>query len=126
MRKIIYVINISIDGCVDHTGFKADEELFDYFTTNMRDIDLGVYGRKMYRVMFPYWADVAKNQSGTKWKNEFAQSIADVDKVVFSRSLDNIYERSFTSQTFNGVHHGSFDGLKAYGQKGYKDCHDSR
>lgn len=89
MRKIIYGINISIDGCVDHTRFtKADEELFDYFTGNMRDVDLSVYGRKMYGLMFPYWADVAKNQSGTKWENEFAQSITDVDKVVFSRTLD--------------------------------------
>jgi dihydrofolate reductase len=91
MRKIIYAINISIDGCVDHTSFtKGDEELFDYFTGNMQDIDLSVYGRKMYGLMFPYWADVAKNQSGTKWENEFAQSITDVDKVVFSRTLDSI------------------------------------
>ncbi len=91
MRKIIYAINISIDGCVDHTRFtKADEELFDYLTSIMRDIDLSVYGRKMYGLMFPYWADVAKNQSGTKWENEFAQTITDVDKVVFSRSLDGI------------------------------------
>jgi dihydrofolate reductase len=39
--------------------------------------------------MFPYWADVAKNQSGTKWENEFAQTITDVDKVVFSRTLES-------------------------------------
>jgi dihydrofolate reductase len=91
MRKIIYAINISIDGCVDHTRFtKADEELFDYFTNTMQDIDLSVYGRKMYGLMFPYWADVAKNQSGTKWENEFAQTITDVDKVVFSRTLESV------------------------------------
>ena len=42
MRKIIYAINISIDGCVDHTSFgKGDEELFDYLTNIMRDIGLG-------------------------------------------------------------------------------------
>jgi len=91
MRKVIYAINISIDGCVDHTRFtKADEELFDYLTSHMQDTDLGVYGRKMYGLMFPYWADVAKNQSGTRWENEFAQTITEVDKVVFSRSLDSI------------------------------------
>ena len=91
MRKIIYAINISIDGCVDHNSFsKADEELFVYLTGIMRDIDLSVYGRKMYGLMFPYWADVAKNQTGTKWENEFAQRITEVDKVVFSRSLDTI------------------------------------
>jgi dihydrofolate reductase len=92
MRKIIYAINISLDGCVDHTSFggSADEELFDYFTGNMRGIDLSVYGRKMYELMFPYWANVAKDRSGTKWENEFAQTITGVDKVVFSRTLDSI------------------------------------
>jgi dihydrofolate reductase len=89
MRNIIYAINISIDGCVDHTSFGPDEELFGYFTDIMREVDLSVYGRKMYELMFPYWADVAKNHSGTKWENEFAQKITDVEKIVFSRSLES-------------------------------------
>ncbi len=83
MRKVVYAINISIDGCVDHTSLKADEEHFDYFTSNMRDIDLSLYGRKMYGLMFPYWANVAKNNFGTKWENEFAQRITDVAKLFF-------------------------------------------
>ena len=89
MRKVIYCINFSIDGCVDHTKFSGDEELFDYFIGTMDDVDLSLYGRKMYGLMFPYWAEVAKNQSGTNWQNEFAQKITEVDKVVFSRTLDN-------------------------------------
>jgi dihydrofolate reductase len=44
----------------------------------------------MYELMFPYWGDVAKNQSGTSWENEFAQKISDVDKIVFSRTLDKV------------------------------------
>ena len=93
MRKIIYTINISIDGCVDHTSFgpvSPDQELFDYFTRQMQDIDLDVYGRKMYELMFPYWSDVAKDKSGTKWENEFAERLTAIDKVVFSRSLDTV------------------------------------
>ena len=93
MRKIIYTINISIDGCVDHTSFgpvSPDQELFDYFTMHMQDVDLDVYGRKMYELMFPYWSDVAKDQSGTKWENEFAERLTAIDKVVFSRSLDSV------------------------------------
>lgn len=93
MRKIIYTINISIDGCVDHTSFgpvSPDQELFDYFTRQMQDVDLDVYGRKMYELMFPYWSDVAKDKSGTKWENEFAERLTAIDKVVFSRSLDSV------------------------------------
>jgi dihydrofolate reductase len=90
MRNVIYTINMSIDGYVDHTGFKAEEELFDYFTGQMQEVDLDVYGRKMYELMFPYWSDVAQNKSGTKWENEFAERLTATDKIVFSRSLDSV------------------------------------
>ncbi|MGN6050880.1 dihydrofolate reductase family protein, partial [Pseudomonas aeruginosa] len=41
-------------------------------------------------LMFPYWADVAKNQSGTTDENRFAQRLTAIDKVVVSRSLDKL------------------------------------
>jgi len=46
MRKLIYTINITIDGCCDHTKMVPDEELFDYSIQLIRDVDLFVYGRK--------------------------------------------------------------------------------
>jgi len=39
------------------------EEVIEYHTRLMRDVDLLVYGRKTYQLMVPYWPDVAKNQS---------------------------------------------------------------
>ena len=39
--------------------------------------------------MVPYWPDMAKNHSGDKADNEFAQAFASISKmIVFSRSLD--------------------------------------
>lgn len=90
MRNIIYGINLSADGCCDHTKFGGGEETVQYFTDLMRDVDLIIYGRKTYQLMVPYWPDVAKNQSGTKTENEFAQRFDAIDKVVCSRSLDNL------------------------------------
>jgi len=91
MRNLIYAINLSIDGCCDHTKFGGGEDVLEYFTDLMRDVDLIVYGRKTYELMIPYWPDVAKNQSGTETKAEieFAQTFTAIDKVVFSRSLDS-------------------------------------
>lgn len=91
MRTVIFGINISLDGCCDHTRFAGGEDIHQYFTRLMDDVDLIVYGRKMYELMFPYWADVAKNQSGTKTDKEFAQMLMDIDKVVFSRSLNKAW-----------------------------------
>lgn len=90
MRNVIYAINITLDGCCDHTNTIADEELLQHFTQIiMRDVDLFVYGRKTYQLMVPFWPDVAKSQSSTKAEKEFARAFDSVDKVVFSRSLDS-------------------------------------
>lgn len=90
MRKLIYSINITIDGCCDHTKMVPDEELFDYSIQLIRDVDVFVYGRKTYQLMVPYWPDVANNPSESKADIEFAQAFVSKDKVVFSRSLDRV------------------------------------
>ena len=89
MRKLIFGINTTLDGCVDHTKQIADEETHEYFTDLMRDADLLVYGRKTYELMVPFWPDVAKTQSMTKASNEFARVFDSINKLVFSRSLES-------------------------------------
>ncbi|HKW35211.1 MAG TPA: dihydrofolate reductase family protein [Candidatus Acidoferrum sp.] len=89
MRKLIYAINVTLDGCCDHTKTMApDEKDFEYHMQLIRDADLFVYGRKTYQLMVPYWPDVLKDQSSTKADIEFAQIFDSVNKVVFSRSLE--------------------------------------
>lgn len=90
MRNVIYSINLSIDGCCDHTKFSGGEGTLEYFTDLMRDVDLIIYGRKTYQLMVPYWPEVAQKQSGTKAEIEFAQAFDAIDKIVCSRSLDNV------------------------------------
>ena len=88
MRNVIYAINVTLDGCCDHTKQLADEATHEYFTHLLRDVDLLVFGRKTYRLMVPYWPDVAKNPSETKSDIEFAKTFVSKSKVVFSRTLD--------------------------------------
>ena len=90
MRNVIFAINITLDGCCDHTKMIADEEIHEYFTHLMQDVDLLVFGRKTYELMVPFWPEVAKNQSGTKAMNEFARAFDSTNKVVFSQSLDRV------------------------------------
>jgi len=89
MRNVIFAINITLDGCCDHTKVIADEEIHEYCTHLMRGVDLLVFGRKTYQLMVPFWPDVAKNRSETKAMNEFAQTFYSINKIVFSRSLDS-------------------------------------
>jgi dihydrofolate reductase len=87
MRKLIYSINVTIDGCCDHTKMVPDEEVLGYGAQLVRDAGLLVYGRKTYQLMVPYWPDIAKSQSETKADIEFAQTFVSKKKIVFSRSL---------------------------------------
>jgi dihydrofolate reductase len=91
MRNVIFAINLTLDGCVDHTKFNPAEDLLEHYTRLLRD-DAGVlvYGRKTYQLMVPYWPDIAKSQSETKEDIEFAQAFDSKKLVVFSRSLDSV------------------------------------
>jgi dihydrofolate reductase len=94
MRNVIYAINITLDGCCDHTKMIADEELLDYYAQLLREADLRVFGRKTYQLMVPYWPDVAKNPSETRAEIEFARTFVALNRVVFSRSLDSAEEKN--------------------------------
>lgn len=89
MRNVVFAMNISIDGCYDHTRFGPDAELMDYFIRFMLDTGLIVYGRKTYELMIPYWPDVAKNEVDTPQDIAFAKAMVPVPKIVFSRTLKN-------------------------------------
>jgi dihydrofolate reductase len=90
MRNVIYAINITLDGCVDHTKQSVDDEKLEYFTQLTQEADLHIFGRKTYQLMVPYWPDVLKGPSETKADTEFARAFCATNKIVFSRSLDSV------------------------------------
>jgi dihydrofolate reductase len=90
MRNVVFAINLTLDGCCDHTKTTGDEELLDYYTQLLREAGLQVFGRKTYQLMVPYWPDVAKDPSETKASIEFAQAFVATQRVVFSRTLDTV------------------------------------
>src|SRR5271165_2368638 len=94
MRKLIYAINTTLDGCVDHTKQSVDDETLEYFTHLTREADLQVFGRKTYQLMVPYWPDVLKSQSETKADTDFARAFVSINKIVFSRSLDSVEDKN--------------------------------
>ena len=94
MRKLIYAINFTLDGCFDHTKMVVDEEILEYYAHLVREADLNVYGRTTYQLMVPYWPDIAKSHSETKAENEFADAFDSVNRVVFSRTLESADEKT--------------------------------
>ncbi|MBI2429544.1 MAG: dihydrofolate reductase family protein [Ignavibacteriales bacterium] len=90
MRNVIFAINITIDGYCGHESGIADDELHEHFTGLLRDSGVEIFGRNTYNLMYPYWHDVAVNQSETKTVNEFARTFDAMSKIVFSTTLKSV------------------------------------
>jgi dihydrofolate reductase len=92
MRKLIYAINLTLDGCCDHTVIgPPDPEVFQDYIDLVRGAGAFVYGRKTYELMVPYWPHAAKDDSSSKAEVDYAEAFCAVDKmVVVSKSLDKV------------------------------------
>src|ERR687891_329481 len=54
MAKIVFGMNVSLDGYVDHQEFAPGPVLFRHWIEQVRGLTGSVYGRRMYEVM-RYW-----------------------------------------------------------------------
>ena len=87
MAKIVYELNQSLDGYVDHLEFKPSPALFRHFIERVRDLTGIVYGRRMYEIM-RYWdEDQAEWAAG---EHDFAAAWRSQRKWVVSRSLKSV------------------------------------
>ena len=90
MRKLIAAINMTLDGFCDHTAGIADDELHQHYNELLSQAGVILYGRITYQLMESYWPTVVKNPTGNKATDEFALSIQNIHKIVFSHTLTNV------------------------------------
>ena len=90
MRKIIAAMNVTLDGFCDHTAMIADDEIHQHYSDLLRDADTLIYGRITYQLMESYWPSVVENPTGNKPTDEFAVSIDNISKIVYSRTLRSV------------------------------------
>lgn len=86
MAKLIYALNQSLDGYVDHMAFSPDADLFRHFIEDVRASAGTIYGRKMYEVM-RYW-DEEHPEWGTP-EREYADVWRRQPKWIVSGSLES-------------------------------------
>ena len=87
MAKLVYGMNQSLDGYVDHLEFRPSPALFRHFIGQVRDLTGSVYGRRMYEVMC-YWDEDHPEWSAEQ--HEFAAVWRRQPKWVVSRSLKSV------------------------------------
>ena len=87
MAKLVYGLNQSLDGYVDHAEFRPNPALFRHFIEHARGLTGSVYGRRMYEIM-RYWdEDLA---DWTAEQREFALAWRSQPKWVVSRSWKSL------------------------------------
>lgn len=87
MAKLVYGLNQSLDGYVDHTKFGPSLALFRHFIDQVRGLTGMVYGRRMYEVM-RYW-----DEDQPDWEaheHDYAAVWRSQPKWVVSRSLKSV------------------------------------
>ncbi len=88
MRKLVYEINVSLDGFADHTaGSVVDDELLDFFSRLLDETDIEIFGRVTYQLMESYWPNIHQEPNATRGELEFANRFNSISKIVFSKSL---------------------------------------
>lgn len=89
MRRLIAVTNMTLDGICDHTAIIPDDEIHQHYNELLNSADTIIYGRITYQLM-EYWPTVVKNPTGNKSMDDFAITIDNISKIVFSRTLKNV------------------------------------
>jgi dihydrofolate reductase len=95
MGKLIYCLNVSLDGFVaDADGgldwASVDDELHTWFNERMRTLDASLYGRRLYELMAAYWPTAGSDPAATDTERDFARVWLATPKIVFSTSLGSV------------------------------------
>ena len=87
MAKLVFGMNQSLDGYVDHLKFGPSPTLFRHFIEQAREQAGSLYGRNLYEIM-SYW-----DEDHPEWdeaRREFAEAWRRQPKWVVSRSLKSV------------------------------------
>jgi len=87
MAKLVFGMNLSLDGYVDYQEFAPGPALFRHWIEHVRGLAGSVYGRRMYEIM-RYWDE--DHPEWTPDLHEFAAAWRRQPKWVVSRSLKSV------------------------------------
>ena len=87
MATIVYGMNVSLDGYVDHDKFAPGDVLFRHWIEHVRTLTGSVYGRRMYELM-RYWDE--DQPDWTPDLHEFAAVWRRQPKWVVSHTLAEV------------------------------------
>ncbi|WP_436773108.1 dihydrofolate reductase family protein [Yinghuangia sp. YIM S09857] len=102
MRKLIYGMNVTLDGYTaaigDDIGWSGGDgpdsspgaEFFQWWYEQMAASELSLYGRKLWEAMSSHWPTADRQPGATPAEIAFGRLWRDMPKVVFSSTIDKV------------------------------------
>lgn len=94
MRRLRYYINVTLDGCCDHTAAVPTEATHRHAEAALARADALIFGRVVYQMMEEAWRPVAETGVVPDWMDSslesFAHTIHRARKYVVSSTLERV------------------------------------
>jgi dihydrofolate reductase len=92
MGKVIFLMNVSLDGYIETSEHSldwtiVDDEIHTWFNERLRATEVSVYGRRLFEVMNAYWPTAESDPTATGPMLEFGRIWNAKPKVVVSSSM---------------------------------------
>jgi dihydrofolate reductase len=93
MRRIIWMMSVSLDGFMEGPGRELDwqlidEELHRHFNEQLAAMGAFLDGRVTYELMAGFWPTADADPASSEPVAEFARIWREMPKIVYSRTLD--------------------------------------
>lgn len=119
MRKVTFAINSTINGNADHTSGIPDDELHNFYSDYLDNIDVILMGRKTYELMEGYWPVAHEDPRNTESILRFADKFNSIRKIIFTKTLKELkWQNSILAErtlveTVNKLKNGSGKNISA-------------
>ena len=104
MGRLIYCMNVSLDGYVEGLDHNLDwptmdEEVHGWFNDHHRSLEASLYGRRLYELMSAYWPTAESDPDATPVMREYSRIWSATPRIVFSTTLTEV---EFNSRLVRG------------------------
>jgi dihydrofolate reductase len=93
--RLIYLMNVSLDGYTETADHSLDwtiidDEIHQWFADDLATVDASLYGRRLYETMSAYWPTSEDDPAANEVSRNFGRVWRATPRFVVSSTLDHV------------------------------------